>query len=215
MRCEPPATRGVAGWAALAAIALLLGFYGVVFHAILTPRMDEDYRRTFVTQEFGAYPPSKVFGGRNGLAYEPGTRVTLDTDEARLYLARFDWVWLEPPAPSLKGFEGRIFLHLPADARDPAAAWRLRLSFVCALPAELAPTVTVAVNGRDLGTVACSTATGDVVFDAAVPPGLLGASTYDAITVRREPATLAERVKTRLGLRARALGLAWFEIVEE
>jgi hypothetical protein len=213
MRCDAAARpRTLADGAVLLALAALIVFYGAVAFMILSPRMDEEYRRTFVTREFGAYPTSKVFDGRNGLDYAPGTRADLSKSKQRLHLNRFEWPWRGPPGARMRGWSGRIFVHVRDDLRRPDRPHRLTLGAVCAFPAGIAGIFEVRVNGTPVGGFRCDGRADPMTFSAEIPPGLIGSLKYDEITVERTPEGWQDRLATRLGLRFAAFFLSWFEI---
>ncbi len=57
----------------VAAFGILVLFYAAVGAMVLRPQVDEDYRRTYLTREFGVYPPSAFFKGGTGWTTFLGT----------------------------------------------------------------------------------------------------------------------------------------------
>ncbi|TBW40291.1 hypothetical protein EYW49_03675 [Siculibacillus lacustris] len=210
MSCDPAPRRTAAGRLALAAVAGLAGLYGVVLSMVLTPEIGEAYRRTYLTGEFSILPDADSLGTDDGLAYRPGRRVSLRADEGRKHLARFDWRRDVQPAPTLDAFSGRLFLHLPPAIAGGASAHRLHFGVTCAMPEGEVATLDVAVDGRPVGTVACSR--GPVTADLPLPRGLLGARRYDEITLTRRSSGFGDRILTGLDFRHDAVALDWFGI---
>lgn len=213
MRCE--ATEIDRGWrrvAVLAAFWALVALYGVVLFAILSPRWDEAYRRNFVTGEFGAYPTSPVFGGRNALAVDLDRPVSFGSPTGRFILNRFDWVGKEGVPHGLDRLSGRIFIHLPPETGAAERALTLRLSVRCAFPAAVAGRFRVMVNGAAVGGFVCADRPGDSVVAIPLPAGALGVNSYDGITVEREAEGWRDRVATELGMRRQAFKLVGLEI---
>jgi hypothetical protein len=213
MQCETAdRKRGFGDWAVLAVLGALVLFYAGVLGMILKPRYDEDFRRTFVTGEFGVYPPSEVFKGRNGLDYAPGTRVDLTRPKPRLYLNRFDWLWQGDPGPRLKKLSGRIFVHVEDALRRPDRPHRLSIAAVCAYPAGIAGRFRVSVNGSDVGGFTCADHPEPFVFSADLPAGAIGVLEYDEIRLTREPEGLSDRLATAFGMRIPGFQMPWFAI---
>jgi hypothetical protein len=197
--------RGVAGWLMLAAVAALALFYVWPLHAALFPNVDEGYRRNFITKEFNAYPTSPVFKGKNGLGYTLGKTVVFDDEVPRLILSRYDWLGWDDVGPYMAGMRGRVFLHMENAPAILGRSLRLSLGLLCNMPKGSRSSLIVDVNGTQVGTIPCRREA--VTAHMIVPAGLMGVKTYDQITLRREPADLMERVKTRLGLRYDAVSL--------
>lgn len=190
----------------------LVLFYAVVAYAVFNPRTDDDYRRTYVTREFGVYPPSAFFEGRNGLTYEPGTVLDMTKSTARLHLNRFDWIWQGGAGPGLDRYTGRIFVHLRPELEPAQRAHVLKLDLVCAFPDGVSGRFTVSLNGAPIGAFVCAETPGPFVFEAMLPPGSIGIERYDEIRIGREPENWSDRAATILGRRIAALQLAAFEI---
>ncbi len=213
MSCEATVEAGdrsVGGWLLLVLLAALVLFYLHVFSLIAAPHVSEAYRRTYFTGEFAVFPEAKGWAPRGGLDYRIGTFVDLRRPEMRVWVARFDWRRVETPAVTLFGFSGRLFLHVVDSPGAETRPHRLRLGFMCRLTVDHASDLFVAVNGRDIGRAPCSS--GPVVFDAAVPAGLIGARAFDEISIRRASASVVEHLLTRLGFRADAVQLDWFSV---
>jgi hypothetical protein len=211
MSCEvEPPRRSLAGRIALAGVGAAALFYLYVATLVAAPDIGESYRRTYVTGEFSILPNADSFGAVDGLAYPLGRRVSLRLDDARKHLARFDWNRGERPLPTLGGFTGRLFVHLPAAGTGGGLPHRLRLGLVCAMPETDVAVLDVAVDGRAIGSALCGR--GRVTIDLAIPVGLLGDERYDEITLTRRSTGLGDRIATRLGLRRDAVGLDWFGI---
>lgn len=209
-RDEGRERRSAGGWLLIAAMALLGVFYLHVLKTAATPNVDEAFRRTFITREFGAYPLSPVYEGRNGLGYQVGTRVVFDTERTRLLLSRFDWTGYDAIGPYLESFHGRLFFHVTNAADIAGRPLMLRLTIDCAMPEGTSAHLAITANRHELGVVPCGRGRIEPVF--ALPPGAIGTRPYDRITLTRAPATLAERVLTRLGLRHDAVALRAMEI---
>jgi hypothetical protein len=188
----------------LIATAALALFYLLPLKAALFPDVDESYRRTFITGEFGGYPTSPVFKGENGLGYKLGTTVTLNAERPRLILARYDWLGWEDDGPYMKGMRGRVFLHMEDRFAIAGRPLRLSLGFVCAMPKHAGASLTVTVNDTAVGSLPCRR--GAVTAHFTVPAGVMGVHAYDRITVTRSGGWW-ERLKTRLGLRYDAVVL--------
>lgn len=203
---------GLARAGVLSAFALLVGFYLAVGAMVLMPPEDEDFRRTYLTREFGVYPPSAFFKGRNGLDYTPGETVDLTKAVPRQYLNRFDWLWRGPPGVWLDGYRGRIFLHVRDDLRRPEAAHRLSLTAACAYGDDVAGRFTVSVNGVPSVAFACPAGTEPFTVVADLPPGSIGRARYDEIRLERTPEGLSDRFWTALGQRLPGFALVSFKV---
>ena len=214
MSCEPGpqpiAGRSLSGWLILLLLPVLAAFYLHVFSVIARPQVDEAYRRTYLTGEFAVYPAADGWKPGDGLDYRPGTLIDLRQSEQRNWLARFDWHRVDTPTVTLRGFAGRLFLHLPETDDAATRRHRLRLGFVCKLSAQHGGRLSALVNGTYVGDVYCGM--GAVQIDAIVPAGVLGQRRYDEITIHRLDGGLLERLETRLGLRVHGVELAWFQI---
>lgn len=203
--CEATATRTASGWLMLAATVALALFYVLPVRAMLTPQVDEGFRRNFITREFGAFPTSPVYKGENGLGYKLGTTVILNAEKPRLILSRYDWLGWDEEGPYMKGMQGRIFLHMEDRIAAYGRPLRLSLGFVCAMPRGSGATLQVVVNDTAVGSLPCRR--GPVTAHFAVPAGVMGLKAYDQITISREPGGIWEGIKTRLGLRYDAVAL--------
>lgn len=198
----------------LAIIALLGVFYLYVLKTVATPHVDEAFRRTFITREFGGYPASPVFKGKDGLSYKIGTRVTFTDDDSeaeRNLLSRFDWGGnREDDGPYLRAFRGRLFFHIEDPQAIAGKPLLLKLAVDCNFPADYPATVSVAAGSVEVGRFTC--AAGHVEPEFTLPADRYGRHFYDSLTLVRTPSGLMERIATRLGLRADALQLVAFEI---
>lgn len=203
--------RTVTGWLMLACIASLAVFYGYVLWLAARPHVDEAYRRTFLTGEFGVFPQSDDFKGEDGLAYPVGKTLNFRDPEQRRNLSRFDWEHNEQPDVTLRGGVGRLYLHVTGEADAAKVAHRIKVVLSCHIPLDQAGDVDLSVNGVVVGSVDCGR--GRVTIDGLVPAGLLGAETYDTITIRRTIGSLYERILTRLGFRIQAVELVALTIL--
>ncbi len=207
MSCEVsrPQRRTVLGWLMLVALAGLVAFYGYVLWLAAHPHVDEAYRRTFITGEFGVFPQSDDFKGEDGLAYPIGKTLNFRDPEQRRNLSRFDWEHNEQPDVTLRGGVGRLYLHVTGEADAAKHTHRISVVLRCQIPLDQAGDVDVSVNGVVVGSGDCGK--GRVTIDGLVPAGLLGGQTYDTITIRRTIGSLYERILTRLGFRIQAVEL--------
>lgn len=207
MSCEAarPQRRTALGWLMLGLIAGLAVFYGYVLWLAAHPHVDEAYRRTFMTGEFGVFPKSDDFKGEDGLAYAMGRTLNVRDPEQRRSLSRFDWEHNEQPNVTLRGGVGRLFLHVTGEPDAAKRAHRLSIGLRCRIPLDQAGDVDVSVNGVVVGSADCGK--GRVTIEGLVPAGLLGVETYDTITIRRTIGSLYERILTRLGFRVQAVEL--------
>ncbi len=196
----------------LIAFGLLVAFYLAVGGMILHPRVDDDYRRTYLTREFGAYPPSAFFKGRNGLDYVPGETADLTDPKRRLLLNRFDWIWRGPPGPRLDGTKGRIFVHVVDEARRPDMPHRLSLTLVCRFPEGVVGRFGVTVNGKPATAFTCPAGDQPFTVSAELPAGSIGAERYDAIVVTRELEGFSDRVATAVGALLSSFSLVSFKV---
>lgn len=206
----PPLSRGLTGWASFAAVAVMMGIFALTLWQVAHPRVDEAYRRTFITREFAIYPTSPVYAPRNGLTYELGRRIPLAEGTNRWFLARYDFYRFDKVTPFLKGFRGRLYFHLPPPSRAVDRPHRLAMQITCRFPDKPLTELSVTVNGTPVGVVPC--ADGPSLFEATVPPGLIGARDYEMIEIRRTPRDLADRIETRFGTVYGRIAWDWFEV---
>lgn len=215
MSCEArrdpaPARRSIAGWLTLAAISVVIGVYVHVFGLVLAPHVDEAYRRTFVTGEFGVFPEANAFAPGGGLDYQMGSLVDLRQPDQRRWLSRFEWEHNEQPIVTLRGLTGHLYLHITGEPDAGQRAHKLAIALRCRIAHDEAGDVDVRVNGESVGSVDCGS--GMASLEADLPVGRIGVKTYDVIEIRRSAGSLYERILTRLGLRARAVELVAFSI---
>jgi hypothetical protein len=195
-------------------IVAMIVFYGYVAILVANPRVDEAYRRTFLTGEFSVYPTVDAWKPGDGLDYGVGSYIDFRRPDMRQWLARQDWHRVDTPGVTLRGTSGRLFLHLTGEPAPATRPHRLTIGLFCALSARHAGEIEVSVNGRVVGTTEeCSD--GPVSIEADLPPGSLGRNRYDEITISRDAGSLFERIATRLGLRAQAVELASLSIDAE
>ncbi len=207
MSCDAvrPQRRTLLGWLMLVVLAGLAAFYGYVLWLAAHPHVDEAYRRTFMTGEFGVFPGADDFKGADGLAYPVGKTLNFRDPEQRRNLSRFEWEHNEQPDVTLRGGVGRLYLHVTGEADAAQHSHRISVVLRCHIPLDQAGDVDVSVNGTVVGSADCGKKR--VTIDGLVPAGLLGAQTYDTITIRRTIGSLYERIMTRLGFRIQAVEL--------
>lgn len=199
MSCDAADRRSFRGWLALLGLVALAGFYAYVLTLVRGRTFDEGYRRTFMTREFAINPRADGYGPAGGLGLDLGARIDLVAE--RRFHERFAWTRTREDGAFLIGASGRLFFAL-ADARGAAGrAHRLELDLRCDLPAAVE--VRIAVDGVAVGAVACGAGAARATFE--LPAGTIDARRFHEIAVARPVETLAERLATATGLRARAL----------
>lgn len=190
-------------------LACLASFYFAVGYAILNPNIDEDYRRTYVTQEFGVYPSSPIFDGVNPLLYKLGSMHRFDTQEGQRLLSRFDWLTWKDRSPFLKGLDGRVFIKLENNTTK-AALFKLTLGIKCAFQWRRNKLISFNFSSIRVGDGVCDQGENEFVF--IVPADILRWNDYNEIDISRRNIDFPERVRTRLGLRSRAVEIMYFKI---
>jgi hypothetical protein len=209
LRCDPMA-KSVPRYLRISFIILSLGgFYSAVGHALLNPNVDEDYRRTYITGEFGAYPSSPIFNGSNPLLYKIGTIHRFDTEENQLLLSRFDWLTWRDGSSFLKGANGRIFPKLENKIIE-TSVFKATFGIKCSFPEKVSTHISFSVSSNLVGSGVCNQEANEFVF--LIPANLLRWNEYNQIDVAICGVDLLERVKTRLGLRSRAVEIMYFKI---
>jgi hypothetical protein len=200
----PARKRSLQGKGMLAACVACALVYAFVAYKVFTPHYTQDYKRTFVTNEFGIFPSPKPLHPENFLAVTAGEVIDYRLMK-RYHLHFYSWTVRYFDAVFMRRARGKIFFMLRASGAETKPT-RVTLMMQCTSAVPL----TIRLNGQEAGIHPCPVAAGQLELDA--PIGLIKPDVYSEIEIARPAETWREKASLWLGLRDKEVRLMGFRV---